>query len=79
MYERGINTNSVTAIGYKELYQYFRNELTLEEAINNIKQHSRNLAKKQFTFFNNQFDITWINVDLEHFDNTIQEAIKVLA
>lgn len=78
LYDKGINGNSVTAIGYKELYEYFDHLVTLDEAIEKIKQKSRNLAKKQFTFFNNQFDIDWIEVDLFNFDNTINEAIKLL-
>lgn len=78
LYDRNINGNSVSAIGYKELYQYFNQEVTLEEAIDKIKQKSRNLAKKQFTFFNNQFDITWIDTDFINFQNTINEAINIL-
>lgn len=78
LYDNNIRGNSVTAIGYKELYEYFDGIVTLDEAIDKVKQKSRNLAKKQFTFFNNQFDIKWIEVDLFHFENTIQEAIKIL-
>lgn len=78
LYDKGIHSNSVTAIGYKELYRHFDGEWTLEEAIDKIKQHSRNLAKKQFTFFNNQFNVTWVDVDLEEFDNTIQEVINII-
>jgi len=78
LFDKKITGNSVSAIGYKELYQYFNNEVTLDEAIDKIKQKSRNLAKKQFTFFNNQFDITWITTDFNNFDNTIKEAIKIL-
>ncbi len=79
LYDKGIRTNSVTAIGYKELYRHFNGECTKEESIDKIKQHSRNLAKKQFTFFNNQFDISWIKSDLKNFNNTISEAIKILS
>ncbi len=78
LYEKGIKGNSVSAIGYKELYAYFDKKITLDEAIEKIKQKSRNLAKKQFTFFNNQFDIEWIEVDLFNFDNTINKAISIL-
>ncbi|AIO19452.1 tRNA dimethylallyltransferase [Candidatus Izimaplasma bacterium HR1] len=78
LYDKGINGNSVSAIGYKELYSYFDKKVTLDEAIDKIKQKSRNLAKKQFTFFNNQFDINWLEVDLFDFDNTIKEAVKIL-
>lgn len=78
LYDKGIRGNSVQAIGYKELYRYFDNEWTLEEAIDKIKQHSRNLAKKQFTFFNNQFEPHFVEVDLENFDNTYQEVLKII-
>ena len=78
LYDKGIQSNSVSAIGYKELYTYFNGEYTLEEAIDKIKQHSRNLAKKQLTFFNNQFDVNWINVDLDNFENTIKKALNIL-
>lgn len=78
LYDKGVRSNSVQAIGYKELYKYFDGEWTLEEAIDKIKQHSRNLAKKQFTFFNNQFDCNWIKVDLEDFNNTFEECLKII-
>lgn len=78
LYDKGVKSNSVSAIGYKELYTYFDGDYELEEAINKIKQHSRNLAKKQLTFFNNQFNVNWINVDINNFDKTIKEALKIL-
>ena len=78
LYKKGIKGNGITAIGYKELYAYFDGESKLEEAIDKIKQHSRNLAKKQFTFFSNQFDIHWIKVNLDDFSQTIKEAITYL-
>ena len=78
LYDKGIKGNSVQAIGYKELYKYFDNEYTLPEAIDKIKQHSRNLAKKQFTFFNNQFTPHFVEVDLDNFNNTYQEVLKII-
>ena len=78
LYHKGVKSNSVLAIGYKELYKYFDGIWSLDEAVSKIKQHSRNLAKKQFTFFNNQFDCNWITVDLDDFDTTFDEALKVI-
>lgn len=78
LYDKGIRSNSVQAIGYKELYKYFDGEWNLDYAIEKIKQHSRNLAKKQFTFFNNQFDCNWVNVDLDNFDNTFEEVLDII-
>lgn len=78
LYDKGIKSNSVSAIGYKELYSYFDGIYSKEAAIEKVKQHSRNLAKKQLTFFNNQFDVEWLNVDINNFDNTIKEALHIL-
>lgn len=78
LYDQNIRSNSVQAIGYKELYQYFDGIYTLEEAINKIKQHSRNLAKKQYTFFNNQFDCNWVKVNLESFEETFQNVLHII-
>ncbi len=65
LYDKNINSKVVnTAIGYKEFYSYFKGEITKEEAISLIKKRSRNYAKRQYTFFNNQFnDILWYDVD----------------
>lgn len=76
--KRGITSNSVNSIGYKELIKYLAGEYEFDYAVDKIKQHSRNLAKKQYTFFNNQFDVNWINVDIENFDKTIEQAINII-
>ena len=68
----------MTAIGYKELYEYFDNKISLEEAIDNIKRNSRRFAKRQYTFFNNQFDMKWFNTDYDNIDNTINEIIEYI-
>ena len=66
-----------TAIGYKELYQYFKFKITEQEAINNIKQNSRKYAKRQYTFFNNQFkDINWYNIEEITIDEIVKEVAK---
>lgn len=70
------NYKSLQAIGYKELFSYFNNEITLEEAIELIKKKSRNYAKRQYTWFNNQFNTKWFNVDLNNFELTISEIIN---
>ena len=65
-------------IGYKELYDYFDNNKSLEEALDKIKQNSRHYAKRQYTFFNNQLDVNWFNVDCNNFNNTIEEVINFI-
>ena len=62
-----------SGIGYKEFYEYLQNNKSLEETINEIKRNSRRFAKRQYTFFNNQFQISWKNVNLQNFTETIDE------
>ena len=49
------------AIGYKEIMDYLRNKITLEEAIEKIKQESRRYAKRQITWFKRIEDSIWLN------------------
>ena len=67
-----------TAIGYKEFIPYFNNEASLDEVINKIKQNSRHYAKRQYTFFNNQLNVTWYQTDFNNFDNTVKLVIEDL-
>jgi tRNA dimethylallyltransferase len=43
--------NALQTVGYQELFDYFDGTLSREEAIDKIKQHSRNYAKRQTTWF----------------------------
>lgn len=78
-YDKKINSKALsTAIGYKELFAYFNGEITLDEAKDLIKKNSRHYAKRQYTWFNNQMNITWFNVDFNNFNNTIKEVEKYI-
>ncbi len=77
IYSTGIRSKAVmTPIGYKELFPYFDGDSSLEECIDKIKQHSRNYAKRQYTWFRNQMDIMWYDVDFNNFSNTIQKVLQ---
>ena len=65
-------------IGYQELLDYFKGNISLDEAVNLIKKNSRHYAKRQFTWFNNQMDIKWFDVDYENFDKTIENVLKCI-
>ena len=66
----------INGIGYKELYKYFDNEISLEDANELIKKNSRHYAKRQYTFFNNQMKIRWFDVCFDNFDNTINDVFQ---
>jgi len=49
------------AIGYREFEDYFQGQLSLSEVREQIKQHTRNLAKKQLIWFKRDFRIVWLS------------------
>lgn len=74
-FDKKIHTKPlVNGIGYKELYGYFDDKLTLGESVDLIKSNSRHYAKRQYTFLRNQLDVKWFNVDFENFSNTIRDV-----
>lgn len=76
IYGTNIRTKAVmTPIGYKELFDYFDGNCSLESANDLIKQRSRHYAKRQYTWFNHQMEIKWFDVNFEDFDETINEVI----
>lgn len=78
-YDNNINSKAIkTAIGYKELYLYFDNKISLDDAIELIKKKSRNYAKRQYTWFNNQMNVKWFNIDKNDFDNTIKNVVSYI-
>jgi tRNA dimethylallyltransferase len=55
--------NSLNTVGYKELFEFFDGRISREEAIEKIKQHTRNYAKRQLTWWRRKEDIIWINTE----------------
>lgn len=66
--------NSMKAIGYKELIDYYNGETTLEEAVELIKQSSRRYAKRQLTWFRRDKRIHWLNAD----GDVVREAYETV-
>lgn len=48
------NYNALKTVGYKELFEYIDEKCSLQEAVDAIKQHTRNYAKRQLTWFRNK-------------------------
>jgi tRNA dimethylallyltransferase len=75
VYEKSkANKTAMQAIGYKEFLPYFKKEMTLLEVADKIKKNTRNYAKRQYTFFNNQFKVNWLNLD----QISQEEALKII-
>lgn len=79
IYVSNIRTKAImTPIGYKELFPYFDKTESLETCLTKIKQNSRHYAKRQYTWFNNQMNVKWFDIDFNNFDNTINSVIDYL-
>ncbi len=79
LYDRQLRSKAImTPIGYKELFPYFEGTFPLDVCLDKIKQHSRNYAKRQYTWFSHQMEVNWLEVNLNHFEYTIEEACKII-
>ncbi len=68
--------NSLNTVGYKELFQYFDGEWTLDFAIEKIKRNSRVYARKQMTWFKRDKEIIWFHPEDE---NGIRDLLTSIA
>ena len=57
--------NALNTVGYKELFDYFEGNTTLEFAVSEIKKNTRRFAKRQLTWFRKDKSITWFDYKTE--------------
>lgn len=57
------NLQSLQGIGYKEWLGYYRKQCSLAETIARIQKNTRNFAKRQYTWFRNQMNVHWYDVE----------------
>ncbi len=66
---------AMQGIGYREWRNYFNQESSKEEVVEKIKTHSRQFAKRQYTWFNNQMNVNWIDIEKEDWKKQALETI----
>ena len=69
--------NALNTVGYKELFAYFDGQCTLEEAVKQIKIHTRQYAKRQMTWLRKDMSYRWIMP--EDFDSTLSTLLQGFA
>lgn len=71
--DRGCTSHlqAMRAIGYKEWFPYYEGKCKIEDVYEAIKIHSRQYAKRQYTWFNHQFPVDWYDVNLKNFEETL--------
>ncbi|MEN9570534.1 MAG: tRNA ((37)-N6)-dimethylallyltransferase MiaA [Bacteroidota bacterium] len=55
---------ALQTVGYRELFEYIDGELTLQQAVENIKTNTRHYAKRQITWFSKDADMQWCSPEL---------------
>lgn len=72
------NLRTLQTVGYSELFDYFNLKITLAEAIEKIKQHTRNYAKRQITWFKRaEYENTFSPTDSEGIIKFVENAISL--
>jgi tRNA dimethylallyltransferase len=66
--------NALQTVGYRELFEYFDGQISLDFAISEIKKNTRRFAKRQLTWFRKNPDIKWFDIN-DDFDK-IYEYVK---
>jgi tRNA dimethylallyltransferase len=55
--------NALQTVGYAELFDYIADKISLARAIEEIKTHTRQYAKRQLTWFRKDKEIKWFTPD----------------
>jgi len=60
------NFNALQTVGYSEIFNYFEGNMSLVQAVDLIKKHTRQYAKRQITWFKKDKAITWVSATNEN-------------
>ena len=69
--------NALQTVGYKELFSFFEEKVTKDEAIQEIKKNTRRFAKRQLTWFNKDASIYWFDFETDT-DNILKKIEDVI-
>jgi len=72
------NIRRIGAIGYIELLDHLAGRSSLDEAVREIKQHTRNYAKRQLTWFKRNPDTVWVEAGAGALNKIIENGIETL-
>lgn len=64
--------NALQTVGYRELFDYFEGQISLDFAIEEIKKNTRRFSKRQLTWFKRTENVIWINFQ-ENFETILKK------
>ncbi len=69
--------NALNTVGYKELFAYLDGDVSLEQAIENIKTNTRRYAKRQLTWLKRDAEIRWFEPEEERWAIDFLESLII--
>lgn len=77
--DMGLNEShqSMSGIGYKEILPYIKGEISLDEALELLKQNTRHYAKRQITWFKKVPTLTWVDLTNGLTDDILNNIIDM--
>ncbi|MDW7680762.1 MAG: tRNA (adenosine(37)-N6)-dimethylallyltransferase MiaA, partial [bacterium] len=75
-----VDLNSMQTVGYREVFDFLQGKIDHDQMVRLIKQHTRNYAKRQLTWFRRDSRIRWYNLDEQSdFNQLTQEILNQLS
>jgi len=74
----GPRLNALRTVGYQEVFEHLRGELSFEEMVGKIKMNTRRYAKRQLTWFRKDDRIRWFTLDDVHADALAAEITLLM-
>jgi tRNA dimethylallyltransferase len=72
------NKTALQALGYRQVTEHLRGERSLAETIDLVKIRTRQFAKRQMTWFRNQLDVQWVQLEPEDSAQQAAEKLELL-
>ena len=76
LYQNYPDSQASRGIGYKEFFPYFAGQISLEEAVDKVKQNTRRFAKRQLTWFRNRMDVEFYSISEPDFKEKIFARVE---
>ena len=76
----GKHLNSLNSVGYKEIIDFLNGNISLDTAVELIKQNTRHYAKRQLTWFKKDERIEWFNINgFDKLEKVVQNIIQIIS
>ena len=76
--DRGYDLMLLSDIGYRQMFMYINKLYPMKDVKDSIKMHTRRYAKRQMTWFKNQMDCVFVDMNYDDINKTVDEVSKLI-